>query len=400
MTCFQLYVSFTITVACLIIFYYLILCNIDPYPVVRLRQQRISGLQHHSKQIHSNSSYGKEIPDSSLLHHKFLDRKSIPVIHLVKQFSVQEIHSFKSKMIEHLMHDEMSSAPTAMHLLERKRNAINFKKILCKIQFKGMDPTFPAIVHHGVYRVLPTKKLDSLLRSLSHAHDTSDGRKKEEKERRGTSCALISSEAPTIRDSQDAKFIDTHDIIVRINGSPVGNGAAKNLGTRTSIRLLDSHFFASDAFNISQPMFSDPVIVIWDNYTDENEPDARQLYRKYVSCRDNYPDVRMYILNPSAIRQVTRLLRLLSPNTQIQPSSDMIAFLLLMRFCSTVTAYDLIPSIRMSSPCQQNSDCNINTNCNMTGMSCKEKLLPVILNHASDYSVIMSGRSDYVGCIK
>ena len=392
----RLYVCFTIAVLLLIIFYYFILSNIDPYPM--LRAGRISGMhdgQHDWKQIHSNSNPARRRKIFS----PSVD-KSNSIMYHVNQSLVRDIHSFKSQLVDQLMHEEkVFASQSAMHADEdadqdaMRRNRFSLKRErLCSIQFRGLDPTFDReIVEHGVYRVLPTKKLDSLISSTVTSRNKN----------RHASCALVSS-AASIVGSLSGKSIDTHDIILRFNAALTGDEAGNDTGARTSIRIFNSHFFTSNAFNFSHPLFDGQVIVIWDNFTTNNEPDASQLYKKYVFYRDNYPDVRMYILNPMAIRQAVHILRNSSSTSlpaHMQPSSGFIGLLFLMRFCSTVTAYEFIPSIRMSSRCRY-YDWRESYNCTFGGTRSSEKLFALHFNHASDHNVIVRGRSDYAGCAR
>lgn len=387
MTSFRLYAYFTIIVLILIIFYCLILSGIDPYPLLPTHATRDPGK-------HETYSIPQRRKISSRKEEEYVDYKSNPRLYEVKQSLVHDIRSFKSHLVGHLMHEEkVFASKKAMHADEvgdRDSTRVNrlHKQLVCKIPFQGMDPSFPGIVQHGVYRVLPAKKLGSLIQSLTGAS-------------RSRSCGLVSS-AASLSGSLNGRVIDSHDIVLRFNGAPVDNDTIPDTGTRTTIRILNSQFFTSDSFDITDTRYDGQILILWDNFTSGNEPDASQLYRMYVNHRDNYPDVRMYILNPIAVRQAVRILVKSSTNrlpSQIEPSSGFIGLLLLVRFCSTVTAYELIPSIRMSTRCRYYGRQETPFNCMFSGSRASEKLFALRMNHASDYNVIVRGRSDYAGCV-
>ena len=57
------------------------------------------------------------------------------------------------------------------------------------------------------------------------------------------SCAVVGNSG-ALMDSENGNLIDEHDVIIRCNQTPLA-GYEKHVGSRTDIRIMNSHFFTS-----------------------------------------------------------------------------------------------------------------------------------------------------------
>lgn len=393
-------------------------CNMDTHPM-SLVPARPDIFRRNQETLSKYSDARRWSKNSGPLNFQYSGYKLNSMLFRERHNTVQNVLSLKSQLLYQLMHEERNFASeTSMHHDENDSRSFygnerstrphlppppptnvtvtssRFRKeILCNIPFVSVDTSFPGIVHHGVYRVLPARKLDSQISSLTSAISKKTGQ--------GASCGLVSS-ADSIIGSMNGKSIDAHDIILRLKDALVENETTmSDTGSRTTIRVLNSHFFTSNEFSILQIVRDASLLLIWDNFTFNSEPDATLLYQKYVNYRDRYPEVQMYILNPILIRYVVQILQNSSSAllpARIEPSSDLIGLLLLVRFCSRITAYEFIPSIRISDHCLYADPIQTMNNCSFMGIRSSEILLAWRMNHASDYSVIVQGKSEYSGC--
>lgn len=202
--------------------------------------------------------------------------------------------------------------------------------------------------------------------------------------------------------------------------------------------MINSKVFSDPNFNISSPVFKDQILIVWDPYqymTFDPSFDMNLIagnlegvhprmdhdfYNSFIRIREENPEAKMYILDPRTVWDSWKLIQETSfrriPKTP--PSSGFLGLVLLSKFCSTITMYEYIPSIRVTNTCHyydflhdgkssEKSEPKVPKNTGGIGPGCtfgdwhplsSEKLFALRLNYASDSDVFVGGRIKLAGC--
>ncbi|XP_025016649.1 beta-galactoside alpha-2,6-sialyltransferase 2-like [Tetranychus urticae] len=261
---------------------------------------------------------------------------------------------------------------------------------LCTVPFVTIDSSLEPFTSNGFAPILPKIPVINFLKERFPIHET---------------CALVANSG-SLSGSMKGTEIDSHDIIIRFNDAPTV-GYEVDVGKKTSIRILNSQVVSRRSFNLSDPLYSSAVNLVWDPSSFQvdlkhwySSPD-HNFFPNYQIARKLTPNIPFYIIHPRVAWDLWKQLQTSKPHriNRTPPSSGFIGLLLALRLCSYVYAYEYIPSIRITEKCHYYD--------NTSGLGCTfgdwhplatEKLYALHLNTASDYDLAINGRMRTRGC--
>ncbi|RWS11206.1 beta-galactoside alpha-2:6-sialyltransferase 2-like protein [Dinothrombium tinctorium] len=314
-----------------------------------------------------------------------------------------ELRSRMSSYINHLFaklrRSEMQSTSVLFNRNQDNRYNVTFTgrkgsrdpsvETLCKINFDSL--TNINELNNRLNRCLPKLSLKNFL-SLDRL--------------KRTKCAMVTNAASLLH-SKKGEEIDSHDVVLRFNDAPTF-GYERDVGSKTTLRILNSQVVSNSSFNVSNSkLYQNTILLVWDpsdyavNLSKWFTSPDHNFFPNYCKAREAAPDLPFYIIHPKVLWKSWDVLQesTLNKIAKNPPSSGFIGLILLLKMCRYVTVYEYLPSIRLTEKCHYYD--------NSTGLGCTlgdwhplatEKLYTIGLNRASDYEVFVEGKVEINGC--
>ncbi|XP_070561470.1 beta-galactoside alpha-2,6-sialyltransferase 2-like isoform X2 [Ptychodera flava] len=160
------------------------------------------------------------------------------------------------------------------------------------------------------------------------------------------SCAVVGSSS-YMNDSSLGSEIDSHEAVLRFNMAPT-EGFAKDVGTKTTIRLINGQVLEERNANKFANLVNNETLFLWKAgpyngnlvrwYADKK---VRSFFVDYVYWRHRHAQKVPYIIHPSSLWSAWDLIQEHTNNTirKEVPTSGFTGILIMLRLCQKVDIY-------------------------------------------------------------
>ncbi len=214
-------------------------------------------------------------------------------------------------------------------------------------------------------------------------------------------CGVVSSSGSLRRSGLGAK-IDSNDFVIRFNNAPAGGEHAGDVGTRTSLRIVNSQVVGKPQYRFleSQTLYADAPVLVWDpsGYGSSlsgwyDSPDY-PFFETFFSRRLMRPFDSLFLLRPDSLWSLWDWLQSHSkyPLLPNPPSSGFLGLAIALQHCRLVHVYEYVPSMRLTKQCHY-YDSEENLGCTMGDWHplAAEKLVALAMNVANKTQVYATG---------
>ena len=332
---YSLCLFFTLTLLSSVVFIFLILSNILKHPHLRLDKNQLEN--------------GVSLINNKLINDDFYSYLKKYPINVSDQF-LEFFH--KNSLIVRLRRSEYE---VSKYLMSRK-DYKNLYDVRFRDKKSSIVPNIQMLcdIPASVFVKFQTEPEFSFI-----AQDLNEifGIQDKSESRQNMNCAIVSNSGSLIG-SKLGEEIDSHDIVMRFNNAPAFP-YKEDVGTKTSIRLINSQLLLNDKFNISSShLYRNRVKFVWDasDYSlDYNKwfKKSHKFFESFKNVLKLFPNETFAILDPKLIWKSWDLLQ---STTRINipknpPTSGFLGIIVLLKFCSKLDIYEYIPSIRMTEKC-------------------------------------------------
>ena len=188
------------------------------------------------------------------------------------------------------------------------------------------------------------------------------------------SCGVVSSSGSMLG-SKLGDHVDANDFVIRFNNAPTTQEYSKDVGSKTSLRIVNSQVVGKPEFKFLDSrngLYEKSPVLVWDPsgynatlsawYKNPDYP----FFETFFSKRLMKPDEELHLLHPRSLWSIWNYLQkhtadYLLPNP---PSSGFLGVVLALFNCRKVHVYEYVPSMRLTKRChyyneEENLGCTI-----------------------------------------